>query len=163
MLPLSPGEIYTGYAVGSVLRGLTVGFVTAIVMALFVKLHVHNIGGDCYFCAARHADAGALGLAAGIWSDKFDHIAAVTNFIVMPLTFLGMFYSVETLPPEWQMAVHFNPFFYMIDGFRSGFIGHADGSVMTGIIVLSVINIILACLSLWMPKQAIKSNPEKMI
>jgi ABC-2 type transport system permease protein len=157
MPPLSPGEIYTGYAVGSVLRGLTVGFVTAIVMALFVKLHVHNIGVIVIFALLGTLMLGSLGLAAGIWSDKFDHIAAVTNFIVMPLTFLsGTFYSVEMLPPEWQMAAHFNPFFYMIDGFRSGFIGHADGSVMTGIIVLSVINIILACLSLWMLKTGYK-------
>ena len=68
-----------------------------------------------------------LGLIGGIWSEKFDHIAAVTNFVVTPLSFLsGTFYSVERLPPAWHVVAHANPFFYMIDGFRCGFIGHAD-------------------------------------
>jgi ABC-2 type transport system permease protein len=100
---------------------------------------------------------GSLGLAAGIWSERFDHIAGVTNFIVTPLTFLsGTFYALESLPPMWQGLAHYNPFFYMIDGFRSGFIGHADGDTLTGIIVLGVINLFLAILVFWMLRTGYK-------
>ncbi|MCW8836124.1 MAG: ABC transporter permease, partial [Rhodospirillales bacterium] len=85
-----------------------------------------------------------LGVMAGIWSEKFDHIAAVTNFIVTPLAFLsGTFYSIDRLPEGAQFAAHLNPFFYMIDGFRYGFIGSADGSLGLGIVVLGGVN---ACL-----------------
>ena len=69
-----------------------------------------------------------LGMIGGIWAEKFDHIAAVTNFVITPLSFLsGTFYSIERLPDGWEAIAHFNPFFYLIDGFRYGFIGHADG------------------------------------
>jgi ABC-2 type transport system permease protein len=77
----------------------------------------------------------------GIWSEKFDHMAAVTNFVITPLAFLsGTFYSVERLPGVWQTVAHLNPFFYMIDGFRYGFIGHADGSLGAGIVTMVAIN-----------------------
>jgi ABC-2 type transport system permease protein len=72
---------------------------------------------------------GVLGLIAGLWAEKFDQMAAFQNFIVMPMTFLaGVFYSVHSLPPFWEAASHFNPFFYMIDGFRYGFFGTSDVS-----------------------------------
>lgn len=157
MPPLSPTEIYLGYTTGSVCRGLVVGTVTAAVMAIFVTLHIHSLATIIIFALLGNLMLGSLGLAAGIWSEKFDHIAAVTNFIVMPLTFLsGTFYTVEMLPPFWQNLAHFNPFFYMIDGFRSGFIGHADAAVATGIAVLVAINAGLAALSLWMLKTGYK-------
>ena len=70
---------------------------------------------------------GAMGMIAGIWSEKFDQLAAFQNFVVMPLTFLaGVFYSMHSLPPFWQAVSHLNPFFYAIDGFRYGFFGHSD-------------------------------------
>ena len=86
-----------------------------------------------------------LGAFAGLWSEKFDHLAAVTNFVVLPMTFLsGTFYLVDNLPEPFRTASHFNPFFYVIDGFRYGFIGIADGSLLVGVILVAVINIILA-------------------
>ena len=86
-----------------------------------------------------------------IWADKFDHLAAVTNFIIMPLSFpSGTFYSIQRLPEAVQIAAHFNPFFYMIDGLRYGFIGHADGSLTLGLLVMAAVNAGLWALSTWM-------------
>ena len=85
-----------------------------------------------------------LGLMGGIWADKFDHLAAVTNFVITPLSFLsGTFYSTEHLPPVFQSIALANPFFYMIDGFRAGFTGHADGGIVTGMLVLAGANAVL--------------------
>lgn len=157
MPPLSAGEFYTGYMMGGVLRGLCVGLVTGITVGLVVHLPVHSV-----FIIVLYAFLGTmllstLGLAAGIWSEKFDHIAAVTNFIVTPLTFLsGTFYSAAQLPGFWEKLVHFNPFFYMIDGFRYGFTGHADGSVSIGIAVLVVCNLALTLLTLHMIRSGYK-------
>jgi ABC-2 type transport system permease protein len=157
MPPLSDLEIYIGFTVGALLRGLLVGFVTSAVVAFFVPMHVHSVATIVIFAILGNVMLGSLGLAAGIWSEKFDHIAAVTNFIVTPMTFLsGTFYSVEYLPPIWQGLVHYNPFFYMIDGFRSGFIGHADSNVLVGMVFLIVINVLLAALSFWMLKTGYK-------
>ena len=109
------------------------------------------------FAVLGNAMLSSLGLAAGIWSEKFDHIAAVTNFIVTPLTFLsGTFYSASHLPGIWNTLVHYNPFFYMIDGFRYGFIGHADANVMVGLALLLAINIALGFLSYRMIKTGYK-------
>ena len=78
-----------------------------------------------------------LGMIAGLWAEKHDHISSATNFIVTPCAFLsGTFYSIERLPGIWNTLAHLNPFFYMIDGFRYGFIGHADASLPAGIIVM---------------------------
>ena len=82
-----------------------------------------------------------LGLVGGIWADKFDHIAAVTNFIVTPAAFLsGTFYSIERLPGFWNAVAHANPLFFLIDGFRAGFIGKADGPLLAGALVVAAVN-----------------------
>ncbi len=155
--PLSDLELYLGFTIGAVLRGLFVGSVTACVVAFFVPISVHSWGFVIGFAVLGNLMLGSLGLAAGIWSEKFDHMAAVTNFIVTPLTFLsGTFYSVESLPKMWQGLAHYNPFFYMIDGFRSGFIGQADGDPVLGLYILIVINLVLAGLTLWMLRTGYK-------
>jgi len=88
---------------------------------------------------------------AAIWSVKFDHIAAVSNFIIMPMTFLsGTFYLVSRLPEPFRTASRFNPFFYMISGFRYGFIGHMDGSLVAGVLTTAAMTIVLALICLWM-------------
>lgn len=157
MPPLSALEIFIGYAVGSVLRGLVVGVFTTLALALFAPISIHSFAICFVFAFLGTLMLGSLGLAAGIWSDKFDHIAAVTNFIVTPLTFLsGTFYSIEVMPPIWQKIAHFNPFFYMIDGFRYGFIGQADSNIWVGIGVLVVVNIVLGTLSYQMLKAGYK-------
>jgi ABC-2 type transport system permease protein len=104
-------------------------------------VQVHDLAFILFHAVAASLLLSLLGLAGGIWSEKFDHIAAVTNFVVTPLSFLsGTFYSVERLPETWHFVAHFNPFFYMIDGFRYGFIGHADGSLAIGLLVLTLAN-----------------------
>ena len=155
--PLSDLELYIGFTAGSVARGLIVGTVTAIVMSLFVPVTLASWALVISFAILGTMMLGSLGLAAGIWSEKFDHIAAVTNFIVTPLTFLsGTFYSIESLPEMWRGLAHYNPFFYMIDGFRAGFIGQADSDPMLGIVVLISINIGLAVLIFWMLRTGYK-------
>jgi ABC-2 type transport system permease protein len=141
MPPLSPAELTLGFALGGATRGLLVGTVVALAMWAVVPLRIHAAGFVIFHAAAASLLLSLLGLAGGIWSEKFDHIAAVTNIVVTPLSFLsGTFYSVERLPESWHFLAHFNPFFYMIDGFRYGFIGHADGSLATGLVVLTGAN-----------------------
>jgi ABC-2 type transport system permease protein len=107
---------------------------------------------NVFGAVAFHAVAASLllsllGVLGGIWADKFDHIATVTNFVVTPLSFLsGTFYSIERLPPPWHAIALWNPFFYMIDGFRYGFIGRADGEVWAGVAVMLAINAALLAL-----------------
>jgi len=142
--PLAPWEILTGIAIGGVARGVTVGFVSSVVLAPFVNLHIENIWALVIFAVLGTLMLSLLGILGGIWSEKFDHIAAVTNFVVMPLTFLsGTFYTVDRLSPLWQDLAHANPFFYMIDGFRSGFIGMSDTPLIVGVIVLCGVNLLL--------------------
>ena len=157
MPPLSATEIYIGFILGGLLRGLCVGLCAGIVMALFVPIHIHSIPYIIGFAVMGTMMLASLGLAGGIWSEKFDHIAAVTNFLVTPLTFLsGTFYSIERLPEVWQTVAHYNPFFHMIDGFRYGFIGQADGSPLVGVMFLAAINVILMVVCLRMLKTGYK-------
>lgn len=157
MPPLSSLELYIGFTIGAVLRGLLVGVVTGAAMGLFVTLHVHSVLFIAVYAFLGTMLLGSLGLAAGLWSEKFDHIAAVTNFIVTPLTFLsGTFYSIGDLPGIWQGIARYNPFFYMIDGFRYGFIGHADGNPVLGIAVLIALNAFLAVMSYMMLRSGYK-------
>ena len=151
MAPLNEHELVFGFAIGGMTRGIAVAVVVWVAMAFVVGLGVHSL-----FFIVYHAVMGALmlsllGVAGGIWSDKFDHIAAVTNFVITPLSFLsGTFYSIQRLPEAAQIAAHFNPFFYMIDGIRYGFIGHADGNLWIGVAVMAVINAGLWWLCTWM-------------
>lgn len=137
MPPLSPTELLLGYAMGGVSRGLVVGLVLAVVMLPFVHLQVHHLGFIILHAVAASLILSLLGLVTAIWAEKFDQLAAVTNFIITPLAFLsGTFYSIERLPEPLYTASQFNPFFYLIDGFRYGFIGHADGSLWIGAAVV---------------------------
>ena len=147
MPPLSAGELTLAIALGGATRGVLVGAILVPVMALFVSLPIEHWAAMLYFGFAASLMLSALGLLGGIWSEKFDHIAAVTNFVVVPLSFLsGTFYSVDRLPPTWRLLAHFDPFFYMIDGFRYGFIDHADSSLLLGAVVVAGLNAALLAL-----------------
>ncbi len=147
MPPLSAGELTWGFALGGVTRGVVVGVAMALAILPFAPVHIHDPGLIIFHGLAASLMLSTLGLLAGLWSEKFDHIAAVTNFIVTPLTFLsGTFYTVENLPDPWHLLAHLNPFFYMIDGFRYGFIGHADSSLSLGVGVLVGTNLALLVL-----------------
>ncbi|MSO88723.1 MAG: multidrug ABC transporter permease [Rhodospirillaceae bacterium] len=142
MPPLSPGELTFGFALGGMTRGLVVGIAVALAVLPFSSLHIHDWAFVAFHAVGASLMLSLIGIVGGIWSEKFDHLAALTNFVVTPLSFLsGTFYSVERLPEAWRIVAHLNPFFYMIDGFRYGFVGHADGSLSAGIWVLIACNI----------------------
>ena len=143
--PLGPGEILFGLGVAGMTRGLFVGFVTALVLVVF--------GGGAMpphpFIALGFLILGAFamsfaGIIAGIWANKFDELAAITNFVVQPLTFLsGTFYSVDRLPAPFDVIAGLNPVFYTIDGFRYGMVGIADRPLLTGLVCLLAVNFVL--------------------
>jgi len=142
MAPLSAAELSIAYTLGGVVRGLVVGLAVSLAMLPFVPLQIHSIAAILFYAVMASAMLSLLGVAGGIWADKFDHIAAVTNFIVTPLSFLsGTFYSIERLPDSLRFLAHINPFFYMIDGFRFGFTGHADASLLSGGLLLAGCNL----------------------
>ncbi len=141
MPPISPGELTSGFVLGGATRGLAVALFVCVVMSLFVPLRLHDAGMVVFHAVSASLMLSLIGLITAVWADKFDQIASITNFVIMPLSFLsGTFYSIERLPPMWQDIALINPFFYMIDGFRYGFIGHHDGSLMTGVILVCAIN-----------------------
>lgn len=146
MPPLSAGELLVAFVAGAVTRGWLVGTAVWLAMALApgVEVSVHNIGLVLYFGTMGCVMLGLLGVLTGVWADKFDHAAAVTNFVIQPLTLLsGTFYAIDRVGPVMQTISHLNPFFYIIDGFRSGFIGQADGYLLQGAIGLLLVNIML--------------------
>jgi ABC-2 type transport system permease protein len=137
MPPLTPLERAVGLAAGGLTRGIVVGIATFVAMVPFVPVTAAHPAFILFHALMASLLMSLVGIIAGVWAEKFDHMAAITNFIVTPAAFLsGTFYSAERLPPLWQHVAHMNPLFYMIDGFRYGFIGHADGSLIAGIFVL---------------------------
>ncbi len=144
MPPLSAGELTAAFVLGGLTRGLLVAVVVVIPLSFFVDVSLPHPLIALYYAAGASLLLSLLGLIGGIWADKFDHLAAVTNFVIMPLSFLsGTFYSIEKLPPVWQTISHFNPFFYSIDGLRYAFIDRSDASIVFGMIVLAVLNVVL--------------------
>jgi ABC-2 type transport system permease protein len=136
MPPLSALELSIAFIVGAASRGLLVGLVGIFAVAPFADMLPENAFVVLYYAVTASVIFGAIGLLGGIWADKFDHLAAVANFVITPLTFLsGTFYSIDALPEPFSAIGHWNPVFFLIDGFRSGFIGHADASPMIGIAV----------------------------
>lgn len=143
--PISYLEFYGAYVLAAICRGLAVGVGVLVATAWFVDLSIKAPLWVISFAFLASAILASLGLIAGIWADKFDELAAFQNFVIMPLTFLsGVFYSIHSLPSLWQNLSRFNPFFYMIDGFRYGFFGVSD--VAPGI-SLAVVGICFAALS----------------
>ncbi len=149
MPPLSNFELMLAMIGASITRAVAVGLAVWLAMALWPGVHVSiahpwavvwfGLMGSCF--------TALLGLLTSIWAEKFDHAAAVTNFIIAPLSLLsGTFYSVERLAPAFQAVSHANPFFYMISGFRYGFVGAADSPVVVGAIVMLTLNLALGAL-----------------
>ena len=117
--------------------------VSIIVFKLIIDIEITNYFLLVVFTLLSSFILGNIGIIAGLWAEKFDHMATVTNFVIVPLSFLsGTFYSIERLPEALQIISKANPFFYMIDGFRYSFIGKADGSIFIGLIYLSVLSFI---------------------
>ncbi len=147
MAPLGPAELVAGFALGGLTRGLVVGLVVAAAVLPFASLDVAHPAFVLFHALAANLMLALAGILAGLWAQRMDQLGAVTSFVVTPLTFLsGTFYSVADLPERFRAAVHLNPFFYMIDGFRYGFVGRADGPLGVGVAVLAGTNALLAAL-----------------
>ncbi|XYJ12824.1 ABC transporter permease [Telluria sp. B2] len=147
--PLSHWEILLAYVSASVVRGLVVGAGVFAITAWFAHLSFAAPLWIVVFAVLGAAILGTLGVIAGIWADKFDQLAAFQNFLIMPATFLaGVFYSIHSLPAFWQAVSHFNPFFYMIDGFRHGFFGQSDISPWTSLAIVSAFFAVLAAVAI---------------
>ncbi|WP_107712524.1 ABC transporter permease [Oceanicaulis sp.] len=148
MPPLSAAELAAAFIGGAVTRGVIVGAATALAVAPFVDITISHIGAMVYFGLSATAMMAMIGLIAGLWAEKFDHLAVITNFIIMPLAFLsGTFYSVEILPEPFYSISHVNPVFFLIDGFRYGFIGSHDSPLLIGGLVIAAINAALLAAS----------------
>lgn len=151
MPPLSPIELTLGFLSGSVTRGVLVGFVTLagiwiLGVAPFQLAHPFVA---LFYAVVASLFMGAVGLLGGIWADKFDHMAAVANFVVMPLSMLsGTFYPISRLPEPFRTISHWNPFFHLIDGFRYGFTGHAEGDLRLGAAYALALTLAL-CAACW--------------
>ena len=133
MPPLSPLELNIGITMGGLTRGLFVGAGTYIGMSFFVDLSIYAFWAALFYAAIASMLMAQIGLIGGIWAEKFDHLATITNFVITPLAFLsGTFYSVSQLPGFAYQVTQYNPFFYMIDGFRYALTGVAEGSLLFG-------------------------------
>ena len=155
--PITYVEFYLAYVVAAMARGLMVGVGVLAVTAWFAPLTFVAPLWILTFAIIGGGIMGSLGMIAGIWADKFDQLSGFQNFLIMPLTMLsGVFYSIHSLPPFWQRVSHFNPVFYMIDGFRYGFFGVSDVAPATSLAVVGVSYVVVALITLSMLRSGYK-------
>lgn len=151
MTPLSPFEIYLAYVGAALVRGCLVAVVLFIVTHFFVAVPVTYPSLVILMLLLSGGTLAVMGLIAGILANKFDHLAAFQNFFIMPMSFLsGVFYSIHSLPAFWQHASYFNPFFYMIDGFRYGFFGSGDANPAMSVAVVAGFLTVVSTIAIWM-------------
>ena len=155
--PLSHWDYYGAYLIAAVVRAMAVGLGVFLVGIFVADIPVYNVAVIIAFALLGSGLLAAMGIIAGLWADKFDQLAAFQNFIIMPLTFLsGVFYSIHSLPSFWQGLSHFNPFFYMIDGFRYGFFGKADVPLALSLSVTAGAFLCLSAVTLYLLKSGYK-------
>ena len=151
--PLSAIEVTLAIIFAAVTRGLVILIISIVVFSLIVEIHIYSI---FYIFSGAFLGTfilGALGFITGLWAEKFDHTATITNFIITPLSFLsGVFYSIERLPDFFQSISKINPFFYIIDICRFGFLGTSDGSIGIGLVYLTILSIIVWLISYYLYK-----------
>ena len=141
--PLSASEVTISVSLAAVTRSIMIAIVSIIVFKLLIDIEIKNYLLLIIFTLLSSFILGNIGIIAGLWAEKFDHMATVTNFVIVPLSFLsGTFYSINRLPEVLQIISKANPFFYMIDGFRYSFIGKADGSILVGLLYLTVLSFV---------------------
>ena len=142
--PLSALEVSMAIILAALTRSFLIAIISIAVFSLIVDITIYNIFYIFVFGFLSAFILGSLGFITGLWAEKFDHTATVTNFIITPLSFLsGVFYSIDKLPQFFQTISHINPFFYMIDGFRYGFLGKSDGSITVGLIYLIILSVLM--------------------
>ena len=157
LTPLSHWHWFFAYVGAAIARGLLVGTGVFVVTAYFGRPDFAYPLWIVLFAVLGAAMLGALGVIAGLWSDKFDQMAAFQNFVIMPMTFLsGVFYSIHSLPPFWQTVSHLNPFFYMIDGFRYGFFGVSDVSPWLSLGIVSMALAVVSAIAVTMLRTGYK-------
>jgi len=155
--PLSYMEIFLAYVLASVVRGLLVGLGIYLAALIFFELPLRSLLWVFLFALMGNGLLGALGIIAAIWAEKFDQLAAFQNFVILPLTFLsGVFYTIHSLPPFWENLSHFNPFFYVIDGFRYGFFGVSDISPYISLAIVAACFLAVSLMTLQMLKTGYK-------
>ena len=155
--PFSALELFIAYVGAAIVRGLMVGVGVLLLALFYVKVPVENIFIILGFAFLGSYIMASLGLIAGMWAEKFDQIAAFQSFIIVPMTFLsGVFYSINSLPPLWSAVSKFNPFLYMIDGFRYGFFGQSDQPVELSFVVMLVAALLLTVVSVALLKRGYK-------
>jgi len=143
MPPISAGEMTFAMVAGGVTRGVCAGFVVSAAASFFVEINIHDLGLVIFYAVFASSLLALLGMLGGIFAESFDQMAAITSYIITPLAFLsGTFYSTNNLPAFWQSVNTFNPFFYMIDGFRYSLTGYSDTSLQLGMTVLLTSNFI---------------------
>ncbi len=141
--PLSPAEVTISISLAAVTRSVIIAIISILTFKLIIDIEITNYLTLIIFTFLSSFILGNVGIIAGLWSEKFDHMASVTNFVIVPLSFLsGTFYSIDRLPNFLQIISKANPFFYMIDGFRYSFIGNADGSIMVGLFYLAILGFV---------------------
>ncbi|MDC1010674.1 ABC transporter permease [Candidatus Pelagibacter sp.] len=155
--PLSALEVSMAIILAALTRAFLIAIISIGVFSLIVEVPINNIVFIFIFGFLSAFILGSLGFIAGLWAEKFDHTATVTNFIITPLSFLsGVFYSIDKLPNFFQTISYINPFFYMIDGFRYGFLGKSDGSIGIGLIYLSILSIAIWYVAFFLYKKGYK-------
>lgn len=142
--PFSAFELFLAYVGAAIVRGIAVGVGVFLLAVFYVKVPIDNFFIILLFAVLGSYVMGSLGLIAGMLAEKFDQIAAFQSFLIMPLTFLsGVFYSINSLPPTWQALSKWNPFFYMIDGFRYGFFGQSDQPILVSALAMVIASIVV--------------------
>jgi ABC-2 type transport system permease protein len=155
--PLSAIEVSLGIILAAVTRSLLIGIISIFVFSIIIEIKIYSIFYIFIYGFLSSFILGSLGFITGLWAEKFDHTATVTNFIITPLSFLsGVFYSIDKLPYFFQMISGANPFFYMIDGFRYGFLGTSDGSIIIGFIYLIILSVVMWFLAFYLYKVGYK-------
>ncbi|MGV7235052.1 MAG: ABC transporter permease, partial [Nitrosomonadaceae bacterium] len=155
--PLSYMEIFVAYVLASIVRGLLVGSGVYLATLIFFDMPLQSLLWIFIFALIGNGFLGALGIIAAIWAEKFDQLAAFQNFVILPLTFLsGVFYTIHSLPPFWENLSHFNPFFYVIDGFRYGFFGVSDISPYFSLTIVATCFLTVSWITLQMLKTGYK-------
>ena len=153
LAPLSATEVTLAIILAAVTRGLVILIISIVVFSLIVEIHIYSIFYIFIGAFLGTFILGALGFITGLWAEKFDHTATITNFIITPLSFLsGVFYSIERLPDFFQSISKINPFFYIIDICRFGFLGTSDGSIGIGLVYLTILSIIVWLISYYLYK-----------
>jgi ABC-2 type transport system permease protein len=155
--PLSALEVSMAIILAGLTRSFLIAIISITIFSLIVDIVISNVLFIFIFGFLSAFILGGLGFIAGLWAEKFDHTATVTNFIITPLSFLsGVFYSIDKLPEFFQAISYINPFFYMIDGFRYGFLGKSDGSITIGLIYLSILSFITWYVAFYLYKKGYK-------